>query len=283
MRHGGFGFSTLRNQMYGAYAASYLEALYPAGLTYDSNMIATDFGIREMSRYIRRTLPHISSNARTDNDIRDGSIETFFSSMMPFNFTEMRRQRDCSCLPQTLDRFEDALDKVSAIPRIRNCLFTNHIVKEAAKMYNAQCSDTVRAQNSFIIHHPTLLAPFPSHLFPPEKRRDISRDLCYGSITDAALREYHQPARPSSTTARRRQSARLSKQPRQQMMMQSSLPTPNEMDNLFCALERLSSLDCTSCLRQASLGLSHTPFATLHCVSRCRGQCVLDLLPEERI
>ena len=57
MRHGGFGFSTLRNQMYGAYAASYLAALYPAGLTYDGDMITTDFGIREMSRYIRKTLP----------------------------------------------------------------------------------------------------------------------------------------------------------------------------------------------------------------------------------
>ncbi len=90
-------------------------------------------------------------------------------------------------------------------------------------MYNAQCSDTVGMQSSFIIHHPTLLAPFPSHLFPPESRRDISRDLCYGSVTDAALREYHQIVRPSTTTARRQPARRCtSKQTSPQMMMQST-------------------------------------------------------------
>jgi hypothetical protein len=143
--------------------------------------------------------------------------------MMPFNFAEMLRQRDCRCLPRTLDRFEDALDRISEIPRIRNCLYTNHIVKEAAKMYKAQHSHYPwSAKFFFIIHHPTLLAPFPSHIVPPEKRWDILKDICYDSVTDAVLKEYHQLARSelTPTNSRRRNGEQTP-----QMMMQPSTTT----------------------------------------------------------
>ena len=113
----------------------------------------------------------------------------------------MQQQQADGCLPPTLKRFEDALDKVSAIPRIRNCLFQNRIVLAAVDRFNAQYSNLDGADTSFIIHHPTLLAPFPSHLFPTVKRRDVTDDLLYRTVPQAVLNDYHQsPVRSSVRT-----------------------------------------------------------------------------------
>ena len=47
--------------------------------------------------------------------------------MMPFNFDQFIYRKEQGILPHSLASFYDALGKLYEIPRIRNCLFRNHI------------------------------------------------------------------------------------------------------------------------------------------------------------
>lgn len=89
-RHGGFGFATIANQMYGAYVGSILEALYPAGLDIKGDAIKTDYGLREMCNYVKRTLPHIPSNTRIAGE---KTIEGFYKALAPFDWDEVNLQQ----------------------------------------------------------------------------------------------------------------------------------------------------------------------------------------------
>ena len=61
MRHGGMGFSSLRSQMHGAYAAAWLEGLYPSGIDALNHLKdkGLDWGFRSFCPLVARLLPHI--------------------------------------------------------------------------------------------------------------------------------------------------------------------------------------------------------------------------------
>ena len=103
-RHGGFGFSNSRNQLYGAFVGSYLEALYPGGLDINGDMMKTDYCIREMSNYVKKLLPHIPSDTRICSH-QDPTIEDFYTAFMPFNFDRLLQARQANTLPPTLGSF----------------------------------------------------------------------------------------------------------------------------------------------------------------------------------
>jgi hypothetical protein len=226
-RHGGYGFATLRNQMYGAYAGSYLEALYPAGLDIQGNMIKTDFGLREMSVYFQRTLPHRLQRVGRSNA---PSLDQFLDAMMPFNFDHLHSQNKQRILPDTLESFYEALGKLSEIPRIRNCLFKNHIVLNITKDFFHQNRHIEEWGGGRVVHHPTLLVPFPAHLIPYEARSNINKDLFYQEIAPAELRQYQTTPPPSTPTPNRRSSPRLQTNTRRQMDPGATMmmpPAPN--------------------------------------------------------
>jgi len=141
-----------------------------------------------MSPYIRRTLPHIPFDTRRQHTYESNSIENFFSSLMPFNFSQFHSQQENGHLPPSLARFEDALAKVCEIPRIRNCLFRNPIVTNTAQIYNRQYGEDPGPHASFIIHHPMLLAPFPSHLFLNTRGAETLQTTC--AMPQSHLRFY---------------------------------------------------------------------------------------------
>ena len=70
----------------------------------------------------------------------------------------------------------NTLLKLREIPRIRNTLCQNQIVRAAMDKAIATAGQW---ENTFFFQHPTLLVPFPAHLFPPTVA--IANDLCYNN------------------------------------------------------------------------------------------------------
>lgn len=61
---------------------------------------------------------------------------------------------------------------------------------ELTKDYHDACDEN---NENFTVHHPTLLAPFPSNLIPGNQRNKITKGIVYTEITDNSMEQYKQP------------------------------------------------------------------------------------------